>query len=244
APPSTAPPSTAGPDAGPVIRPGLAGVRNLSRAAADRVAAGRPYRDLEDFAARSQLPAAALEALATAGAFGCFGLSRRAALWAAGAAASLRAGQLPGTITGLDAPSLPAMTPAEETLADLWATSTYGTHPLAHIRASLAARQVLTVVSAKSVADGSDVAVAGLVTHRQRPPTARGVVFISLEDETGMLNVICPPQVWDRHRRVATAAPALVIWGRIERTSGAVNLVAAALRPLRVTASVPSRDFR
>jgi error-prone DNA polymerase len=233
-----------GPDAGPVIRPGLASVRNLSRSVADQVAAGRPYRDLEDFAARSQLPAAALEALATAGAFGCFGLSRRAALWAAGAAASLREGQLPGTTTGLDAPPLPAMTPAEETLADLWATSTYGTHPVAHIRASLAARQVLTVTSAKVVADGSDVAVAGLVTHRQRPPTARGVVFISLEDETGMLNVICPPQVWDRHRRVATVAPALVIWGRIERNSGAVNLVAAALRPLRVTASVPSRDFR
>ncbi len=233
-----------GQDPGPVIRLGLASVRNLSRSVADQVAAGRPYRDLEDFAVRSQLPAAALEALATAGAFGCFGLSRRAALWAAGAAASLRAGQLPGTTTGLAAPPLPAMTPAEETLADLWATSTYGTHPLAHIRASLAARQVLTVVSARSVADGSDVAVAGLVTHRQRPPTARGVVFISLEDETGMLNVICPPQVWDRHRRVATAAPALVIWGRIERNSGAVNLVAAALRALRVTAGVPSRDFR
>ncbi len=242
--PGPADPGPADPDADPVIRLGLASVRNLSRSVADQVAAGRPYRDLEDFAVRSQLPAAALEALATAGAFGGFGLSRRAALWAAGAAATLRAGQLPGTTTGMDAPPLPAMTPAEETLADLWATSTYGTHPLAHIRASLAARHVLTVVSARSVADGSDVAVAGLVTHRQRPPTARGVVFISLEDETGMLNVICPPQVWDRHRRVATVAPALVIWGRIERNSGAVNLVAAALRALRVTAGVPSRDFR
>ena len=108
-------------------------------AAAERIAAGRPYRDLEDFATRTQLPAAALEALATAGAFGCFGLSRRAALWAAGAAASLREGQLPGTTTGLTAPPLPAMTLAEETLADLWATSTYGTHPVAHIRAALTA---------------------------------------------------------------------------------------------------------
>jgi error-prone DNA polymerase len=247
--PDASGPGAPGPDAGPVIRPGLASVRNLSRSAADQVAAGRPYRDLEDFATRTHLSAAALEALATAGAFSCFGLSRRAALWAAGAAASLREGQLPGTTTGLDAPPLPAMTPAEETLADLWATSTYGTHPLVHIRASLTSRQVLTVASAKSAADGSDVAVAGLVTHRQRPPTARGVVFISLEDETGMLNVICPPQVWDRHRRLATVAPALVIWGRIERTSGAVNLVAATLRPLRTLpsstgASIPSRDFR
>jgi error-prone DNA polymerase len=246
-----------GPGAKPAIRLGLSAVRHLGRAAAERVAAGRPYRDLEDFAVRTRLPAAALEALATAGAFGCFGLSRRAALWAAGAAASLRAGQLPGTVTGLDAPPLPAMTPAEETLADLWATSTYGTHPVAHIRPALRARRVLTAAGARAADDGAEVAVAGLVTHRQRPPTARGVVFLSLEDETGMVNVICPPAVWERHRRVATVAPALVVWGRIERTGaagraggagGAANLLAAVLRPLRVAASrtgtAASRDFR
>src|SRR5262249_19301066 len=172
---------------------------------------------------RARLPAAALEALATAGAFGCFGLSRRAALWAAGAAASLREGQLPGTATGMTAPPLPAMTPTEETLADLWATSTYGTHPVAHIRAALDARQVLTAeaVRSASVRDGAEVAVAGLVTHRQRPPTARGVVFLSLEDETGMVNVICPPPVWERHQPAATAAPALLVRGRIERTGPA-----------------------
>jgi error-prone DNA polymerase len=59
-----------------------------------------------------------------------------------------------------------------------------------------------------------------------------------------MVNVICPPQVWERHRRMAASAPALLIRGRIERTGGAVNLVAAALRPLRITAAVPSRNFR
>jgi error-prone DNA polymerase len=231
--------------AGPAIRLGLSGVRNLGTQAAGRVVAGRPYRDLEDFASRTALSAAALEAIATAGAFGCFGLSRRAALWAAGAAALVREGQLPGTTIGLESsPPLPAMTPAEETLADLWATGTYGTHPVAHIRASLAARRVIPASSIRSAAADSDVAVAGLVTHRQRPSTARGVVFISLEDETGMVNVICPPQVWERHRRAAASAPALVIRGRVERTGGAVNLVAVALRPLRITASVPSRDFR
>ena len=221
-------------EAGPAIRLGLSAVRNLGTQAAERVAAGRPYRDLEDFATRARLPAAALEALATAGAFGCFGLSRRAALWAAGAAASLREGQLPGTATGLTAPPLPGMTPAEETLADLWATSTYGIHPVAHIRAALDARQVLTAEAVRSgaVDDGAYVAVAGLVTHRQRPSTARGVVFLSL------------PPVWERHQPAATVAPALVIWGRVERTGGAVNLVADSLRPLRVAASVASRDFR
>jgi error-prone DNA polymerase len=237
---------------GPAIRLGLSAVRHLGRAAAERVAAGRPYRDLADFAVRTRLPAAALEALATAGAFGCFGLSRRAALWAAGAAASLRAGQLPGTATGLNAPPLPDMTPGEETLADLWATGTYGTHPVAHIRAALDARQVLTAAAARAADDGAMVTVAGLVTHRQRPPTARGVVFLSLEDETGMVNVICPPGVWERHRKPgmnsATAAPALAVRGRIERTGGAANLLAAGLRPLRVAASLTgaaaSRDFR
>ena len=234
----------------PAIRPGLAGVRNLGLAKAERVAAGRPYLDLEDFASRTALPAPALEALATAGAFGCFGLSRRAALWAAGLAASVREGQLPGTVPGLDpggpgsAPPLPAMTPTEETLADLWATGTYATHPVVHVRPWLAARQVLTATAFGSAADHTQVVVAGLVTHRQRPSTARGVVFISLEDETGLVNVICPPHVWERHRRVATEAPALLVHGRVERTGGAVNLVAAALRPLRVTAVVPSRDFR
>ena len=238
------PAGSAGADPPPAIRLGLSAVRNLGTPAAERIAAGRPYRDLEDFAARTHLPAAALEALATAGAFGCFGLSRRAALWAAGAAASLREGQLPGTATGMTAPPLPAMTPTEETLADLWATSTYGTHPVAHIRAALHARQVLPAAAVKSVRAGSDVAVAGLVTHRQRPPTARGVVFLSLEDETGMVNVICPPQVWARHQRMATVAPALLVQGRVERSGGAVNLIADALRPLRVAAAVASRDFR
>ena len=140
------------------------------------------------------------------------------------------------------------MTPAEETLADLWATSTYGTHPVAHIRAALDARQVLTAEAIRSASasadDGAEVAVAGLVTHRQRPPTARGVVFLSLEDETGMVNVICPPPVWERHQPAATVAPALLVRGRIERTGGAVNLVASTLRPLRVAAAATSRDFR
>jgi error-prone DNA polymerase len=231
----------------PAIRLGLSTVRNLGSQAAERAAAGRPYRDLADFAARAALPGDALEALATAGAFGCFGLSRRAALWAAGPAASVREGQLPGTTPAARAPPLPAMTPAEETMADLWATSTYRVHPLAHLRARLQARQVLPAGSARSARAGADVAVAGLVTHRQQPPTARGVVFLNLEDETGMVNVICPPGVWERHRRMATAAPALLVRGRIERdegSDGAVNLVAASLHPLQVAAVLPSRDFR
>ena len=136
------------------------------------------------------------------------------------------------------------MTPAEETLADLWATGTYGTHPVAHVRPWLAARKVLDRGGGQVRRRDAEVAVAGLVTHRQRPPTARGVVFISLEDETGLVNVICPPARLGTPPHDGHRAPALLIHGRVERTGGAVNLVAAALGPLRVTAAVPSRDFR
>ena len=132
-PPRRRPPASVAAPAQPAIRLGLSEVRNLGEKAA-AVVAGQPYRDLEDFARRTRLPAPALEALATAGAFGCFGIGRREALWAAGAAATIRPGQLPGTTPGLAAPPLPAMTAAEETFADLWATGTYGTHPIEHIR--------------------------------------------------------------------------------------------------------------
>jgi error-prone DNA polymerase len=228
----------------PAIRLGLSDVRNLGADPAATIVAGQPYRDLEDFARRTRLPAPALEALATAGAFGCFGISRREALWAAGAAATIRSGQLPGTTPGLAAPPLPAMTAAEETFADLWATGTYGTHPIEHIRPDLAEQGVIGAEALRAARPGANVTVAGLVTHRQQPGTARGVVFLSLEDETGMVNIICPPAVWERHRRLAMDASALVVFGRVERLDGAVSLLAIRLRRLRVVAAARSRDFR
>jgi error-prone DNA polymerase len=228
----------------PAIRLGLAAVRNLGTEPAARIVAGQPYTGLEDFARRTALPARALEALAMAGAFGCFGVPRREALWSAGAAATIRAGQLPGTTVGLAAPPLPAMTAAQETFADLWATGTYGTHPMAHVRQRLTQEGVLPAAALKTARPGAAVVVAGLVTHRQQPGTARGVVFLSLEDETGMANVICPPGVWERHRRIAMDASALLVYGRVERLDGSVSLLATRLRRMRVVAAAPSRDFR
>ena len=233
----------------PVIRLGLSEVRNLGAAAAAAIEAGQPYADLEDFARRTALPGAALEALAMAGAFGCFGLGRREALWAAGAMTAIAPGQLPGTTLGLAAPPLPPMTAAQETFADLWATGTYGTHPIEHIREVLAEQGVLPageLAAGRGAAarDGAVVTVAGLVTHRQQPGTARGVVFLSLEDETGMANIICPPAVWQRFRKVGVDASALLIRGRVERMDGAVSLLAMRLERLRVVAAARSRDFR
>ena len=229
----------------PAIRVGLSEVRNLGKDAAAAIVAGQPYADLEDFARRNALSVPAFEALATAGAFGCFGLSRREALWAAGAAGSIRGGQLPGTTIGMKAPALTPMTPAEETFADMWATGTYGsTHPMEHIRDGLAERGVSPSSDLRDARNGACITVGGLVTHRQQPGTARGVVFLSLEDETGMANVICPPDVWQRHRKIGVNASALLITGRVERLDGAVSLLATELRKLRVVAAARSRDFR
>ncbi len=152
-------PDAAGAGAGAVRRPPGAGAAGHparpgrgpepGRRGRGRIVAGQPYADLEDFARRTGLPAAALEALAMAGAFGCFGLSRRQALWAAGAAATIGPGQLPGTAAGLAAPPLPAMTAAQETFADLWATGTSGDPPdRAHPGSWLAPSGVLTAARA------------------------------------------------------------------------------------------------
>ncbi|WP_026341808.1 error-prone DNA polymerase [Actinomadura atramentaria] len=227
----------------PALRLGLAGVRGLGDDLAEAVAAGRPYASLEDLARRVPLSAPALEALAAAGAFGCFGLDRRAALWAAGALAGTGPDRLDGVVPGVEAPPLPAMTPVEETLADLWATGVSGTHPVAHVRDAL---DELGALSSRALADVSgdrNVVVAGLVTHRQRPPTASGVVFISLEDETGIVNVVCPPQVFERFRALAVDSQALLVNGRLERVDGVTHVRATRLRRLPVPGRNRSRDF-
>ncbi|HEX6235417.1 MAG TPA: error-prone DNA polymerase [Jiangellaceae bacterium] len=227
------------------IRLGLSTVRNLGEDIAQAIAAGRPYPSLEDLVQRVRVPLPALEALATAGAFGCFGLDRREAMWAVGALAGTGPGQLAGTTPGMVAPKLPAMTPVEQTFADLWATgSSPDSHPIQHIRAELAEWGTVPAGRLAGKKHGEQVLVGGLVTHRQRPPTANGTVFMNLEDETGMVNVICPQKVWERQRRIALDSSALLIDGRLERAEGAINLLAQRLRPLRVSGNIRSRDFR
>ncbi|MDH6114069.1 error-prone DNA polymerase [Kitasatospora sp. MAP12-15] len=233
---SRARPTLEGLPQAPAIRLGLATVRGLGDEQAQQVVDGQPYGGLEEFAHRTGLPAAILEALATAGAFRCFGLTRRQALWAAGALATGGgADLLTGTTPGLTAPALPAMTPVEETIADLWATgSCPASHPVEHVRRILDGCGALPARALPDVAHGTPVLVGGLVTHRQRPPTAGGVLFISLEDETGLINVVCSRPVWETHRRTALDRAGLLVHGRVERNQGAINLVATRLTPLRV----------
>ncbi|MFI5054595.1 MAG: error-prone DNA polymerase, partial [Acidimicrobiia bacterium] len=179
------------------MRVGLRYVRGLSSALLDRIddaRAEQPFTDLQDFTRRTGAPTDALEALATAGAFACFGRSRRAALWAAGALRDARSDKLPGMVTGVDAPMLPGMTEVEEVAADLWATGlSAARHPTEFLRAELAARGIATAEALRELPDRTVVDIAGVVTHRQQPSTSKGVIFVNLEDETGLINVICTP---------------------------------------------------
>ncbi|MEY2467543.1 MAG: error-prone polymerase, partial [Actinomycetota bacterium] len=156
------------------IRMGIGSVRSVGDEAASRIDAGRPYLSVDDVARRAELGVAALEAMATAGAFDCFGTDRRAALWSAGAVAeAARPGTLPGVVVGVGAPCLPGMTPVETTAADLWATGVSpNSHAIAHIRPSLVRLGALPAIELHKVADRTKVLVGGVVTHRQRPATA------------------------------------------------------------------------
>ncbi|HVL27867.1 MAG TPA: error-prone DNA polymerase [Acidimicrobiales bacterium] len=230
-----------------IVRLGLKEVRNLGDEMAERIAAARPYASMEDLVRRTGVGLPALEALATAGAFGeCFGLDRRQALWAAGAVAQASDARLPGVVVGTEAPPLPAMSEPETTAADLWATGiAAGSHPVQYARPALDAAGAVPVAALAGLPHGRRVAVGGIVTHRQRPATAQGTIFVNLEDETGMANVICSAGVWARHRRLARTAPALLVRGRLERAEGAVNLVAERMEALPLATRSPrSRDFR
>jgi len=230
---------------GPGVRLGIGAVRGIGEDLAQAIAAGRPYGDLEDLARRTGPTLAQLEALATAGAFGCFGLDRRSALWGAGAVAQGGADRLAGVVTGVTAPTLPGLEPREESLADLWATgiSPEG-HPTRFVREELDRRGVVTAVALKAMPDGVRVQVGGVVTHRQRPATASGITFLNLEDETGLVNVVVSKGCWARYRKVARSTPALIVRGKLEQVEGVTNVVADKLEPLPVATPRTSRDFR
>jgi error-prone DNA polymerase len=230
---------------GPAVRLGISSVRHIGDELAERIAAARPYASMEDLHRRVKLTLPQLEALATAGAFDGLGHSRRSALWSAGAVAQGGADRLEGVVTGVQAPTLPGMAPHEEANADLWATgvSPEG-HPTTFVRPELDRLGVVPADRLLEVDDGTRILVAGVVTHRQRPATAAGVTFVNLEDETGLINVICSKGCWLRYRNVAVTAGALLVRGNLEKADGVVNVRADRLEPLPVGAALRSRDFR
>ena len=238
----------------PAVRLGISQVRTVGEELAARIAAERPYDSVQDLVRRARPSRTQLEALATAGALvglppraGSRSLAgRRQALWAAGALCQGGAGRLPGIVTGEEAPVLPDMELSEEVEADLWSTGIAAeTSAMELVRHQLDALGVVPAAALAGAETDGKVLVGGVVTHRQRPDSAKGTVFLNLEDDTGMVNVICSPGTWKRFRHVARRAPALLVRGRLERTDGVVSVVAEKISPLDLTVSgPPSRDFR
>lgn len=232
------------------VRMGLAGVTGIGAKAAERIVAeresGGAYRDLRDLVRRTGLVTAQLEALATAGAFECLGHSRREAIWLSGSAAQDRPEFLPDSVAFVQPPLFTDPSSYEVLAADLWATGlSTDDHPLTHFRSALDARGVLTSRELRTAEIDRRVEVAGLVTHRQRPATASGITFLNLEDEHGLMNIVCSVGVWNRYRRIVRESPALIVRGMLERSvEGVTNVVADGFTDLRVGVSHASRDFR
>jgi error-prone DNA polymerase len=235
-------------DGKPAVRLGLSMVKGLSAAAAEAVIGARrsgPFLSHDDFAARTRLTTAVLSRLARADAFGSLGLSRRPAQWRSMAARSTE--PLFANLPDDPPPPLPLLAPAEEVVLDYRAQGlSLRGHPLAAMREALAALDVVTSVSLKELEADRRYRVAGLVLVRQRPGTAKGVTFMTLEDETGTTNLIVWPDVWERFRRVGRLARAVIASGRLQKQEGVIHLIVDRLEDL--TDRLPalgqiSRDF-
>ncbi|MBM3637906.1 MAG: error-prone DNA polymerase [Actinobacteria bacterium] len=229
------------------VRLGIASVRGVGDQLARRIADARPFTSVEDLSRRVDgLTKRHVETLATAGVFSeSFGIDRRSALWKAGQHVSGSVDRLQGVAAVDTTPALPGMEPIEVAIADLWSTGiSPDGHPTRFLRDELTRRGVFTADQLAQLPNRSKVVVAGVVTHRQRPMTARGATFISLEDETGLINVICSRGCWQRHRLVARDASALLVRGVVECADGVVNIIAESLVALFGVPAVAVRDFR
>ena len=228
-------------------RLGLEYVRTIGEVEARRILVARQiggrFADPADFAHRTGLSVKTLEGLAAAGAFGSFGISPRQGLWMAGALAGTGPEQLP-MAPGLDPPTLAPMSDQEAHRASLWATGVSVSHPIHFARRGLRAAGCLRITEVLGMRrNGVRIKVGGVVTHRQRPSTSRGVIFFNLEDETGLLNVVVLKDVWKEHKKIARRNPGLIIEGVLEYRDGVTNLVARSFAPLE-TDGLRSRDFR
>jgi error-prone DNA polymerase len=236
----------------PALRLGLSSVRGIGEETAQRVAEGRPWSTMEELVRRAGVTRAQLEALATAGALDGLapegrraGANRRALVWSAGAASQATPDRLPGVVTGSDPPPLPAPSQWEGVADDLWSLGMApDTTAMELARDRLRRRGVLPAAALRSRPAGERITVGGVVTHRQQPESARGAVFLNLEDETGMVNVVCSRGAWVRWKPVARTCPALLVRGRIERSEGSMTLVAERFEPLELGPVPASRDFR
>ena len=226
----------------PILRLGLRQIDGLGAAEAERLVRARiasgqtwPFREPGDLVRLAGLGPATLERLAAADAFRSQDLDRRQALWAVKGLASLP--PLPLFAWG-DAPeigvepavALPAMPASEHVVADYQTLRlSLKAHPMSFLRAHFDAKRVATCASLSTLRNGARVAVAGVVLVRQRPGSAKGVVFMTLEDETGIANVVVWSKTLERFRRVVMGARLILVAGRIQRHEDIVHVVSGSL---------------
>ncbi len=230
------------------IRLGLRMIKGLHSSSAERIVSARleqPFDDVQDLAVRARLDQGQLKALAEAGALQGLAGHRRRARWTA--LAVQRQGDL------LDTARIPEVAthirPADS-LSDLLDDYgrlglSLGHHPIALLRRSLG-RDVRSASTLREMADGSRVEACGLVTHRQRPGTASGVIFLSLEDETGLINVIVWPRLIERYRKAVLQGQILRVAGTLQNAHGSQHLIARSLHTedhRLASLSAASRDF-
>jgi error-prone DNA polymerase len=235
------------PPAAGAIRLGLRFVRGLrfrSGSTIEQEQACAPFSDLADFVDRCALQDSEMETLASIGALSCFGLSRRGALWQA-ARLVRPAGPLLEELPETGPSPLREMTVAEETQADYGGTQlTLGPHPLSYRREQLRRRGIVTAADLVRYRNGDIVRTAGAVIVRQRPGTAKGLLFLTLEDETGMSQAIVSPDLLQRHRQLIVGSPGLVVEGVLQKRDGSVSVRGERFWALEEMLAVPSHDFR
>jgi error-prone DNA polymerase len=235
------------------LRLGFRLVGGLREADATAIVAARadgPFRSVADLARRAGLGRAALEILADADALASLGPDRRAALWQ-----SLGQDRRPRSDTifaGVDDDEppvdLPALAPVEQVFADYRATGmSLKGHPIEFCRVELDQMQVTPAGRLVDLPHGRRVAVAGIVLVRQRPSTAKGITFVTLEDETGTANLVVRQDTWERYYAVARRSPAWIARGVVERKEAVVHVLVQRLDDLSAAlggVQTKSRDFR
>ena len=246
------------------LRLGMRQVKGLQQVDAERVvetiASQGPFGDVQALQSASGVRVAALRKLAYADAFGSMGLDRQKALWQVRAlpkdgpdplwATSAPVGEADTGAMQVAEPKLPFVEPADQVIHDYASLSlSLKAHPMSFAREALESSGVSKAAWLSDEArlpNGASVRVAGLVLVRQRPGTAKGVIFMTIEDETGVANLIVRPKIFERDRRAARHARGILVHGRIERASGVVHVMAARIESLEQAISKlesKSRDF-
>jgi len=229
------------------IRIGFRFVRGLRGRAAAAIEAEQtkaPFANAEDLVRRCDLHEDELQTLAATGSLACFGLTRRAALWQV-ARLGKPAGPLLDRLTDPEPSPLPEMTPAEETITDYNTVQlTLGPHPMSYFREQLEKKGVTPAGRLDALANGSRVRTAGSVIVRQRPGTAKGLLFLTLEDETGMSQAVVSPDLLQQHRKLIVGSPGLLVEGILQKRDGTISVKGEKFWSLKELVAVPSHDFR